>query len=425
MGSLVQDLGRGAARRGSSLILAVMVLVVLTVATSGRAAAAPSSGQVMAWGDNDAGQLGIGKTGKPKDEPVSVSGLNGVTAISAGGVSSVALLSNGTVMQWGGAVGTVPVAVSGLSGVTAISAGTFDLALLSDGTVMQWSGSSVPVAVSGLSGVTAISAGGDSFGLALLSDGSVMAWGNNLYGELGDGTTEYKEVPTAVQELSGVTAISAGLFHSVALLTDGEVMTWGNNFYGQLGDGKLGEKTYEKTDSDVPVAVCAVGASGPCPFGPYLGDVTAVSVASTSDTLALLGDGTAVAWGYDGNGELGDGTTTTTGVPVMVSGLSDATALAAGLGSSLALLGNKTAMAWGENASGQLGDGTRKGPEQCPGAPCSRVPVAVSGLSQLVGIAAGGSYGLAFRAPGAPTVTKVNPQERLGGGRHVCDNHGG
>jgi alpha-tubulin suppressor-like RCC1 family protein len=387
-------------------------LAALTIAPA-AAAASGSSGQVMAWGENASGQLGDGKT-KTQDKPVAARGLNGVTAISANGNRSVALLSNGTVMEWGSNGSDVPVAVSGLSGVTAISAGEFNLALLGNGTVMQWSGSEAPAAVSSLSGVTAIAAGGDSFGLALLNNGTVKAWGNNLYGELGDGTTEYSATPVPVKELSGVSAISAAVFDGVALLSDGHVMTWGINFNAELGDGITGETTYENTDSDVPVAVCAVGSLSPCPTGPYLSAVTAVS-ATGAHTLALLNTGAVVAWGHNDAGELGDGTTETPVAPVAVSGLSHVTALAAGGDHSLALLSDGTAMAWGYNVFGQLGDGTRTGPERCDvaegggGFACSTVPAAVPSLSGLAGLSAGGEDSLAFRASGLPAVTKVAP----------------
>ncbi len=98
----------------------------------------------------------------------------------------------------------------------------------------------MPVAVSGLNGVTAIAAGlGHS--LALLSNGTVMAWGSNEYGELGDRTKTESDVPVAVSGLSGVTAIAAGGIHSLALLSNGTVMAWGSNVFGELGDGTFVE----------------------------------------------------------------------------------------------------------------------------------------------------------------------------------------
>ena len=105
--------------------------------------------------------------------------------------------------------------------------------------------------VSGLSGVSAISAGG-YHSMALLNDGTVMTWGDNGRGQLGIGSIvgpdrcEAKglacsRVPVTVEHLSGVTAISGGLFYSTALLGNGDVMTWGYNADGQLGAGNHAE----------------------------------------------------------------------------------------------------------------------------------------------------------------------------------------
>ena len=165
-------------------------------------------------------------------------------AISASGQVSLALLKNGTVMAWGdntyGELGNgtnvsdsnVPVTVTGLSHVKAISAGgQVSLAMLKNGTVMAWgdnldgelgngtnvSDSNVPVTVTGLSSVKAISAGG-SVSLAMLKNGTVMAWGDNTYGELGNGTNvSHSNVPVAVAGLRHVKAISAGGYHSLAV----------------------------------------------------------------------------------------------------------------------------------------------------------------------------------------------------------------
>jgi alpha-tubulin suppressor-like RCC1 family protein len=305
------------------------------------------SGTVVAWGENELGQLGdgtdvgpsmCGRKGRVEVErvetepcsptPVAVSGLSGVVAVAAGVSHSLALLSDGTVMAWGGnsdgqlGDGTTkgsdaPVVVSGLSGVTAIAAGSdYSLALLSDGTVMAWGGnesgqlgdgstkrSDVPVAVSGLSGVSAIAAAtGGSHSLALLNSGTVMAWGADGEGQLGDGSTEGSDVPVEVSGLTGVTAIAAGEASSLALLSDGAIMSWGTNGGGQLGVG--GRESIEFPHemlaySDVPVRVCAVGVEPVllCRSGPFLGGVRAISAGSAYE-LAVLETST-VGWGDD------------------------------------------------------------------------------------------------------------------------------
>jgi alpha-tubulin suppressor-like RCC1 family protein len=132
-----------------------------------------------------------------------------VTAIAAGGYHTVALKNDGTVVAWGDnsngqVTGTRP-------------------------TDEPYSAIANPVTLGGqvLSGVTAIAAGGDNYGghtVALKNDGSVVAWGDNFYGQ----TT----VPVAAQ--SGVTAIAAGGYHTMALKNDGSVLAWGQNYFGQV-----------------------------------------------------------------------------------------------------------------------------------------------------------------------------------------------
>src|ERR1700691_2680667 len=120
--------------------------------------------------------------------------------------------------------------------------------------------------------------------------------------------------------------------------------------------------------SDLPTPVCAVGTEGACPFGPYLSEVAAISATNAADGLALLDNGTAVAWGENDAGELGNGPPqqpTISDVPVAVTGLSHVTDLAAGRSHSLALLSDGTVMSWGWNGYGMLGVHSMKGPEKC------------------------------------------------------------
>lgn len=161
-------------------------------------------------------------------------------------------------------------------------------------------------------------------------------------------------------------AIAAGDDDSFALLSNGTVMAWGLNVSGDLGNGTT------TTSSDVPMPVSK------------LSNVKAVS-AGANFTLALLHNGTVMAWGHNGAGELGDGSTVNSDLPVQVSGLSGVTAIAAGQGSSLAVLSNGTVMAWGSNGLGQLGIGTTSS----QGCECVDQPVAVPGLSGVSAVAVG------------------------------------
>jgi Regulator of chromosome condensation (RCC1) repeat len=141
------------------------------------------------------------------------------------------------------------------------------------------------------------------------------------------------------------------------------------------------------------VAVFSLSPEVPCSPGHYLTGVTAIS-AGEEHSLALLSNGTVMAWGSNVYEQLGDGTETDRKVPVAVSGLSGVTAISAGGGHSLALLSNATVMAWGSDAYGQLGNGTS--------AISFGVPVAVSGLSGVTGISAGGWHSLSYSASSPP-----------------------
>ncbi len=174
--------------------------------------------------------------------------------------------------------------------------------------------SNVPVQVDGLTGVWAI-AGGFSHSLALKSSGTVWTWGDNQYGELGNGSNANSNVPVEVSSLSKVVAISGGGAHSLALLSVGTVWAWGDNQYGELGNGS-------NANSNVPVrvnnltGVVAIAGGG---YQPGMGDTS----------LALKSDGTVRAWGDNQYGELGNGSTVNSNVPVQVAALSGVVAIAA------------------------------------------------------------------------------------------------
>jgi RHS repeat-associated protein len=251
---------------------------------------------------------------------------------------------------------------------------------LGDGTTES---RDVPGAVHELTGVSATSSG-LYHSLALLEGGTVRSWGRNDVGELGNGSTSNSSLPLPVKELSGVTAISDRERTGYALLSNGTVMAWGYNGHGQLGDG---------TSSGPETCIDFLGKPDPCSRIPVavheLIGVTAVANGGNHG-LALLSNGTVMAWGENGVGQLGNGTTTSSAVPVAVSGLSEVRAISAGQNDSVALLENGTVVAWGDNSRGELGTGTTSGPELCGSEGCSRTPVAVTGLSGVTAISAGG-----------------------------------
>jgi alpha-tubulin suppressor-like RCC1 family protein len=173
---------------------------------------------------------------------------------------------------------------------------------------------------------------------------------------------------------------------SVASAASGTVAAWGENRYGSLGDGlTTGPETckFETPCSFVPVEVS--GLTG----------VSAVT-GGNGFNLALLSTGKVMAWGYNEQGDLGDGSTINRDVPVEVHGLSEVVAIGARYHGGLALLADGKVMAWGSNVGAALGNGSATGPETCTfvdfgtkEVPCSTTPVEVSGLSGVKAISSG------------------------------------
>jgi alpha-tubulin suppressor-like RCC1 family protein len=271
--------------------------------------------------------------------------LTACEVISNKGESSSSTHTNSEIMAWG----------YNLSGQ------------LGDGTLTN---KTTPVKVLGLTGVTAISAS-FAYSLALKGNGTVWAWGHNQYGQLGDGTKIDRTTPVQVSELTGVTAISTCIHHSLALKEDGTVWAWGHNESGQLGDST-------KIDRTTPVQVS--GLTG----------VTAIS-AGAAHSIALKGDGSVWAWGENSYAQLGTGYAMrghTT--PVQIPGLTNITAISAGLFHSLALKEDRTVWSWGQNWKGQGGDGAAS-TNIC-------TPVKVLGLSSVTAISAAGQHSLALKS---------------------------
>jgi alpha-tubulin suppressor-like RCC1 family protein len=217
---------------------------------------------------------------------------------------------------------------------------------------------------------------------------TAAAWGYNGSGQLGNGTTTLSRTPVAVSGLSNVIAVSGGGEHSLALLGNATMLGWGANREGQLGTGTT-------ASSRVPVAITNFAT---------LGGVTAIA-AGGEFSLALLTNGTVLAWGANEEGELGNGKTTRVTSPAAVKGLGNVTAIAAGGEFALARLSNGTVMSWGAGTEGQLGGGKFSK---------SLTPVAVKGLSGVTAIAAGGEFALARLSNGTVMSWGSNQAAQLG-----------
>lgn len=285
-----------------------------------------TGGGVKCWGRNIVGELGDNST-TGRLTPVDVVGLaSGVTAIATGSHHSCALDSSGGVRCWGqnsvGQLGDNTNADRSTSGdaiglgakAIAIAAGyDHTCAIVEAGGVKCWGVNGTgqlgdnsttdrwaPVAVTGLSsGVIAIAAGG-MHTCALTNAGGVKCWGWNVGGQLGDNTDVTRLMPVDVNGLaSGVTAVSAGLWHTCALTAAGGVKCWGVNASGQLGDGSGWNRM-----TPVDVTGLAQGV---------------VAISNGHDhTCALTATAGVKCWGNNVHGEIGDGTRTAQSAPIAV-----------------------------------------------------------------------------------------------------------
>lgn len=227
---------------------------------------------------------------------------------------------------------------------------------------------------------------------ALTEVGGVRCWGGNGAGQLGDGTYVYRTRPGLPVPgfRRGALAVAAGERHSCALGEGGGVWCWGWNAYGQVGDGSQG------TLRLLPVRVVDLPP--------------AVAIAAGNDHSCALTSARGVwCWGYNGDGQLGDGSTTTRPRPVQVAGLGGGVAaIAAGWFHTCAVTGGGGARCWGRNDRGQLGDGTidRR-----------TTPVTVRRLSSgVTAISAGAMHSCALRNDGTPRCWGRNDYGQLGDG---------
>ncbi|MBI4542544.1 MAG: chromosome condensation regulator RCC1 [Gemmatimonadetes bacterium] len=279
-----------------------------------------TSDQAYCWGFNDSGQLGDG-TRSTSAVPLAVAGSLSFASVSAGRFHSCGVTTGGQAYCWGGSGrlsslpnnqgelgdGTrtdklTPVPVAGGLSFTEVTAGQLHTCGVTQGGeaycwgTNDYSGvgvlgtgttggfSTVPVAVAGGLRFATVSAGQQHTCGVTLS-GEAYCWGDNgTRGQLGDGTTIDRGVPTAV--LGGLTfsAVSAGEAHTCGVTTSGQAYCWGSRL---LGDGT-------DTGSSVPVAV--------------VGDLHFATVgAGGAHTCGLTTDGLGYCWGS--GGLLGNGST--------------------------------------------------------------------------------------------------------------------
>jgi len=289
-----------------------------------------TNGQVWAWGEGTEGQLGDGGTVNSYTTPVQVQFPSGVTIAyiptdTDPYDSAFAVDTTGRVWAWGDNDG-----------------GEFCLGNRRKHLT--------PVKLSFTDVTTLAGAGGHA---TYDSDGTVYSCGTNQYGELGDGSTTSSMTPVRVSGLDGalVTTLVAAWRDTGALLFNGDYYDWGYNAGGQVGNGGTTSVT---TPFRVPLdaAVTQVALGG--------------STSSNGQTLAMLTGGTLWAWGNGEAYQLGNGAKGNEESPIQITPPTGVTyvALATGGATSYGITEDGHVWAWGYNKNGEVGNGTTKAAQE-------------------------------------------------------------
>ena len=366
-------------RRVIGTLLALLVLAWLPPATTLAAAVPRAATATAAWhwgsyfGDNVSSDrdltLSPAKLPIPDPRPVIQVGSSNST--------QYALLADGTVWAWG----------QGTHGE-----------LGNGGTVNSFTR---PVRVRFPAGVAIAFLATDAMpfdtALAVDTNGNAWGWGYNHYGQLCLGTKEQYDAPVQLP-LTSVTKLAGAAGHAV-YDAGGTVYSCGSNWNGVLGDGG-------GPDSTTPVQVSRLNGANVLRL-----------VSAFNNAGALLANGTYWDWGYNAAGQLGDGATTASDVPVRVSLPGPVAQVAQGgsaadNGQTIVMLTGGTLYAWGSDSHGQLGDrGTahQLSPEHI--SPPSGVTYAT--------VASGGATSYAIATNGAVWAWGDGAQGQLGDGKHT------
>jgi alpha-tubulin suppressor-like RCC1 family protein len=323
-----------------------------------------AQGEVHCWGRNRYGELGDNSK-ETRFTPVRVQGLGAVVAVDIEQYSACAVTQAGEVWCWGSAGSwrfgsaditgdqLVPLQIAGISGAVDVTVSNYGgCARLGSGEVLcwgsnwlgqsglPWSSPHGPVSVSSLSAVSQVAMEG-SLGCAITGDqGQLACWGANQMGQAGDPSAAAVDSgPRLIDGISGAIGLSVGLYHGCAWTSSGRRYCWGSNTFGQRGG---------TAPAQIPIREPQIV--------PGL-EQTIQLVAGEHHFCTLDELGVMRCWGSNGYGQLGEGSTLASPVPVPASNLNGVAQVSAGNNFSCAVMNDGSAKCWGYNRNGQLGIG--------------------------------------------------------------------
>ena len=343
------------------------------------------NGQLWSWGYNNSGQLGNGDTTE-KTIPIKVKEGTKFTSTSAGEYHSLAIDESGELWTWGAnsygqlgeettlSISRTPLYVKNSRETkwVAVSAARYhSLAIDKTGQLWGWGNNEFGQVGNGagaandllipreiLFGRKTVSvSAGEYHSLAIDNEGYLYGWGLNSYYQVGEyqlntncGSNLSSGEPvigplklgydTSTSEYKKFVSVAAGYNHSLAIDTEGYIWSWGSNQYGQLGYGNT-EWTCKSGYKIINPEIKFISIS-----------------AGENYSLAIDETGQLWAWGYNGYGQLGNGTTSNVFTPQKISEGTKFVSVEAGGEHTVAVDNKGQVYTWGDNSSGQLGDGS-------------------------------------------------------------------
>lgn len=275
--------------------------------------------KLFCWGANFAGQLGLGSSTGTSSSPSPIEPTMDFLEVSSGGAHTCALEAiTQTAYCWGS------------NDYGQLGLGTFD---------QETSPEPVP---GGLLFETLSTGGSHTCGIEAVTQ-KLYCWGRNDAGQLGiDNMSSNVSTPTEVDNMRTYVSVYSGPEHTCAITTIGDTYCWGGNSDGQLGSDTGG------VDSVTHLLVP--------------GNLNFVALdAASLHTCALTATGQMYCWGANNNGQLGDGTTTSSAAPMAVSGGITFTKMDLGGIHTCALSDAQIAYCWGSGSNGRIGNGSLAG----------------------------------------------------------------